>query len=191
MAQKKKAAPTRSFEQLVADAQIKRLVPLVQQQVALAFQGATQAVYKFVMGEKANMMSRQLAFERLLKANTTWFNDEALAFAIATVEDESQGLVPSVDPVKVGDKVRAKLQVKNAAGEYDEAEKFAIHQVGVQGQNGALQTGDAIEAAVLGLTVGGSKEFEMPQDVGEGAPLNCRIEVVTVSCAPGVQGPTA
>ncbi len=187
MAQKKKvAAPTRSFDEMVADAQIKRLQPIVQQQVTWAMQQASQAIYKFIMSERAQMQVRQMAFERLLKANAPWFNEDVLALEVAAVEDEAQGLVPSTEPAKVGDKVRVTVEIKGKDGTYGDANKFAIHQVGVKSPTDTLQTNEDIETAIVGLNVGESREFTMNYDNGDGTKGSeeAKVTLVAVSCMP-------
>ena len=187
MAKKKSAAPTKSFDELVSDTQIRKLQPMIQQMVGAAFQQATQAIYKFVLTERAALQTRQMAFERLLVANEPWFNMELLALEIAAVEDEAQGLVVSDAPAKVGDKVRVEACVKSeGAAEYGESSKFAIHQVGVKSPEGTYQTNEDLENAILGLRAGESREFDMSYFTGEGeskATDRAKVTVMRVSSA--------
>lgn len=192
---KKKTAPTptRSFDQLVADNQIKRLEPLVRQIVAEDMRGATQAIYQFIMGERAALQTRQMAFERMLKVHTPWFSEDTLAIEVAKVEDESQGLVPSTEPVAIGDKVRVNVSVKEPGADgkfsedYGEVIRFAIHEVGVKGVKGAgdeYQTNGSLEQAILGMVVGETKDFEMRENTGVETFTPCRVNVVMASRAP-------
>lgn len=182
---KKKATQTRSFDQLVADAQIKRLEPVVKEMVSLAMAGASQAIYKFVMSQRSATMTRQLAFERLLKANTPWFNENVLAAAVADVEDESQGLVACSDATKIGDKVRGTVAMKKSDGTFGEQEKIAIHQIGVENTAGTNQTTKELEDAIVGLKAGESREVALTQETENGPETTYALFTVEkVSRAP-------
>lgn len=179
---------TKSFDQLVADTTLERLKPYIQQQVGMAGQQILNSIYQTLMQERAMMQTRQLAFERLLRANTTWFNDEVLSLAVADVEDESAGLSGVTGPIVEGDKVRLEFsaQPSNAA-EPSQMSKLAVHSVMRKNPNGTVQTHEDLEKNLVGLSAGETKEFLIAEPAEEGKePENTRIKVtvIKVSRAP-------
>ncbi len=175
----------------MSQAQLNALKPYVQALVAEQFQQATQGIYQFVMNERSQMQTRQLAFERLLKANTTWFTEEVLALAVADVEDEALGLKTTDDAAKEGDKVRVELQVMaHNKTEWTPGNKLAIHELNVKGPNGSVQTHEALENAVIGMKVGETKEFLVPEPVEEGKePEHTRVKVEVKRISRALEAP--
>lgn len=171
--------PTQSFAQLMSDAQLNALKPYVQNLVAEQFQAATRGIYQFIMNERSMMMTRQLAFERLLKAHTDWFSEDLLGTTIADVEDEALGLVSVSTPVESGDKVRIEFQAQPTdQTEYGEVHKVIIKNVLTKGPNDTFQTHEALETGLVGLNLNDTREFMVPEPVDEGKdPEYTRIKV--------------
>lgn len=170
MAPKKNQHATKSFDEMVASVQTKQMDKVIEAKVMQLGQQLLPAVYNMIIRERAAMQTRQLAFERLLKANAPWFNDDVLALAVADVEDESEGRKPTDEPAQAGDKVRLELwgQPADAAG-YGEVQKLAIQGLMVRNpQNNAVQTDERLEEQLVGLKVGDVKEFLVPEPVAEG-----------------------
>jgi hypothetical protein len=179
---KKPQHASQSFAQMVSGAQLKALQPYIQQQVALAAQQMVGSIYQTMMSERAMMQTRQLAFERLLTKNTTWFNDEVLAMAVADVEDESAGMVSTEGPIAEGDKVRLEFAAQPSdAKEFSPMSKLAVHAVGRKNQQGTVQTHPELETNLVGMKVGDVKEFLIAEPVQEGKePENTRIKVQVI-----------
>lgn len=177
---KKKAHANRSFDQLVSDTTLARLKPYVQSQVMQASQQIIQSVYQAMMSERAMMQTRQLAFERLLTQNCPWFNEQVLAMAVAEVEDESAGYSSVDDEAKPGDKVRLEFQAKHLdQGEWSSSNKLAVNSLLAKNADGNVQTAsEAFEQNLVGMKVGETKEFLLPETVKEGEePENTRLKV--------------
>lgn len=177
---KKKPHQSHSFDQLVGDATVARLRPYIQQQVNEACNQVVQGVYQAMIGERAMIQTRQLAFERLLTKNCSWFNEDVLAMAVADVEDESSGAVAVEDEAKAGDKVRVEFQAKSKdQGEWSPSNKLAIHSLLTKGPGGTVQTGsEDFEKGVETMKAGETREFLLPEPAEEGKePENTRIRV--------------
>lgn len=172
--------PTQSFSQMMSQAQLNALKPFIQGLVAEQFQQATQGIYQFVMNERSSMMTRQLAFERLLKDNCPWFTEDALAMTVALVEDEALGLVQVTDEAKEGDKIRLDFQaMESTMKEYGKLNKLAIHSLNTKGPNGNVQTHETMEQTIVGMKLDEAREFLIPETVEEGKePEHTRIRVV-------------
>lgn len=180
MAAKKQGHPTNSFAQLVSDAQIKALQPFVKEMVAQAVAQAAQSLYMTMMQERAALLTRQLAFERLMTQNTTWFNENVLAMAVADVEDDSAGLVKA-DTVQENDKVRLELSVQNReTSEWTAPSKLAIHEVSkVSAQTQTVQTHVELEKGLIDMNLDETKEFTIPEQ--QGPDTTVRVTVKRVS----------
>ncbi len=192
---KKKPNQTRSFDQLVGDTTIARLKPYIQQQIGMLGQQIVQSIYQTMMQERSMMQTRQLAFENLLRRNTTWFNDEVLAMEVASVEDQAEGAT-EVEAAEEGDKVRVEFQSRYLdQGEWSTLQKLAVHSLLRKGPQGNVQTGsEAFEKALLGMKAGETREFLLPEVPEEGKePENTRIKVTVkrVSRRPGAPTPAA
>lgn len=177
---KKKPNQSRSFDQLVGDASVARLKPYIQDLVGQASQMMVQQVFQAMMSERSMLQTRQLAFENLLKKNCAWFNDDVLAMEVATVEDQAEGATAIEGPAEVGDKVRLEFQAKHLdQGEWSPVNKLAIHTLNVKSPQGQVQTGsEVLEAQLVGMAAGETREFLLPEVPGEGQePENTRIKV--------------
>lgn len=180
LANKKKPAPNRSFDQMVGDATMARLKPYISEQVAQASQQIVQNIYQAMMSERAMMQTRQLAFERVLKANAPWFTEDLLAMTVAEVEDESSGQVAVEDEIRLGDKVRLEFVARyNDVGDWTQVNKLAVHSLGSKGPGGNVQTNsEEFETGIVGMKAGETREFLMPEAEQEGKPSeNTRIKV--------------
>jgi FKBP-type peptidyl-prolyl cis-trans isomerase (trigger factor) len=188
LGKKKPQHQTHSFAQMMSAAQLKALEPYIQQLVAEQFRQATQGIYQFVMNERQMMTTRQLAFETLLSENTDWFTNEKLGLAIVKVEDDALGLKSVDDGAASGDKIRLEFQAMgHAQTEYSAVNKLTINDLQAKGPNGTVQTHEALETALLGMKVGETKEFLVPEPVEEGKePEHTKVKVTVkrISRAP-------
>jgi hypothetical protein len=191
---KKRPNQNLSFDQLVGDATVARLKPYIQQLVGQASQMMVQQVFQAMMSERSMMQTRQLAFESLLKKHCPWFSDDVLAMEVAEVEDKAEGAEVVEDGAQVGDKVRLEFQAKYLdQGEWSQVNKLAIHSLNTKGPQGQVQTGsEALEAGLVGMKAGETREFLLPEIPEEGKePENTRIRVTVkrVSRRPEPQAP--
>lgn len=196
LGKKKTQHQTHSFAQMMSQAQLKALEPYIQQLVANQFRQATQGIYQFIMNERQMMTTRQLAFETLLKENTEWFTEEKLGLAIVNVEDDALGLKSVDEPAAPGDKVRIEFQaMPHTQTEFTPPNKLAINDLQGKGPSGGVQTHEALEAAIVGMKVGETKEFLVPEAVEEGKEpehTKVRVTVKRISRAPTpVEAPKA
>jgi hypothetical protein len=190
---KKKPAANKSFDQLVGDATLARLKPFIQQSVNQAAQQIVQSFYQISMNERTMMQTRQMAFERLLKENCPWFNEDVLALAVADVEDEASGMKVVDDAAQAGDKVRLEYEVKpKDQGEWTAPAKLAVHSLLTKGPGGNVQTNEGLEAGLVGLRVGESRELLLPEPTEEGQePENTRVKVTVKRVSRVPEAPAA
>jgi hypothetical protein len=157
---------TGSFAQMVSKAQVEQLKPYVEQiadqKMAELANKIFSTVYQVVMQNQAQTQIRQLAFEKLLKEHTHWFKDEVLGLAVADVEDTAMGYESLSGPAQDGDKVRVEVL---AVTEGATLEKILINSLGSKNQMDLVQTFNHLEAALVGMSVGESKDLDAVDDV--------------------------
>lgn len=184
---KKKAAgttaphQTHSFAQLVSEAQLKSLQPWIAQQVNLLGQQLSSQMFQVIMREKAQMLTRQVALERILKANLNWFTEDAIATTVMDIEDESEGAkqIGPEDAIVDSDKVVVDFQTQASKEEaYGAVNKLSIFAVNTKGQAGTVQTHADLEAGLIGRKVGETFEFLIPEGaLPDKEPENTRVKV--------------
>lgn len=171
---------TKSWEQMMASAQLNALKPFIEQQVQMTGQIILQRLSSLVMENLANIQSRQLAFEKLLNVDS-----DKLALAVADVEDDASGCVAVDLPIQADDRVRIEYWAKKADTDSyeDRAERILIHELLKTNNEGRVQTLGSLESALVGMKSGDVQELKLalneePEDLKY---LDIKVKVVRVS----------
>lgn len=165
MADKKKSnvhsmRPTKSFDQMMSEAQLKALHPYISQEVTNAGRQILIQISNLVLQQLSEMKVRSFAVENILKAKLN-LTDEDVANAISDEEDKLMGYVEAVDGAKEGDLVRLEMQTVENGNPVDG--KMAIKSLGTVGPEGKVQTFSELEADIMGKVVGNSNKVVLTQ----------------------------
>lgn len=169
----KQTHPTRSFEQLVADATLAKFGGYINQEI----QSQVQVLKQQHAQNTSDLLTRIVALEEVLLENLPAVTKEVLANQIASVQDRNEGLVTITEgTVQLNDRVRIEVKTKTAdQTEFQGSSRLLLDKVG-SGQT----LGKELESSILGMTTGETKEVKF----GEDAALIASISLNRISRAP-------
>lgn len=162
---------TRSFEQMVADATSTRLKEYIQDQI----RGLAQGLMARQQQGFANSALRTVAIEELLMDKLGVTKDD-LANKVAVVQDRSEGFDPVDGAVELGDRTRLEIRTKTS----EQTEYAGTSRLLVDNTGSGNTLGKELEAAVLGMKVGETREVLFGKDNS----LQASITVQKVSRQP-------
>lgn len=181
---KKTPAPTASFADSVAQAQLNKLKPFIAEQAAqsvnLHGQFMLRKLSQMVAEDLSRIQTRQMALERILKKHNL-LEDETLFLEVSAVEDGILGYDQVTGPSQQGDQLRITVETKeDGAEQYGNQEKLRIVSL-MREQNGEVQSFKPLEEALVGTHVGDSVEvFIKPEKEDEkGAWVQATINVIS------------
>lgn len=146
--------PQRSFDQMVADATLARLSGYIDSEM----QQAAQAILGRQQQALGNIVTRLRALEEITieKLNES---KESLAARVATIEDRVEGF-EAAEAVEAGDRVRLEIQTRTA----DQTEFQGSSRLMVDNAGSGQTIGKELEASLLGMKAGESKEVKFGKD---------------------------
>lgn len=157
--------PTRSFEQLVAEATQVKLGAFIEGQIAELGQNLLARQQQSL----TSVMQRIIAIEEILLETVAGLTKDKLADRVATIQDRSEGFATVEDGlVAIGDRVRLEIKTKTAdQAEFQGSSRFQLDNTG----SGAT-LGAELETAVVGMKVGETKEISFGENKSLVASLN-------------------
>jgi len=164
-------------KQAQATAQEQALKNYVDSLVRAALDSYTKTISSMVIQEKTATMTRQLAFEKLLKQRTDWYNEEILAEAVAEVEDDAVGKTSTNTPIEVGDTVRMQFRLIKDGEPEAPWQKLALHSVARAFQD-RYQANEQFEKALIGLQTGAKSTLAFEE---EGGTTKVEVQIMRVS----------
>lgn len=164
--------PTRSFEQLVADATLSKLGGYIDDEI----HELGQSLLIRQQQAMSNLLTRLVAVEEILTEKLGMTKDD-LSNRVAAVQDRFEGFNEVTDrAVETGDRVRLEIATRTAdQSEYQGSSRLQIENAG-SGQT----LGSEIEGAVVGMKTGETKEITFGKD----ASLAAKITVNRISAKP-------
>lgn len=178
---KKKSMPQnhvqQSMGQMVSKAALAQMGPAIDQTIRQAIQQlgsqlATQSASTFEM-----LFSRILVLEEVLM-DKFQLTAEDFANMISDNEDKREGLVKVESPIEKGDTVRLEVATRTK----DQTEFQGQSKLKVQNTGSGQNMGPDLEAAIIGMSLGETKEVNFGKD-GE---MVAKLSINRISRAVGV-----
>lgn len=165
--------PQKSFDQMVAETTLQKFRPYIDQQL----QGVAGALAQQQQQQFENVYLRQTVLEQIVEEKLG-ITKEELANRVASVQDESLGLVPVKD-VAEGDRVRIEIKTKTKDQEEFQGEsRLLVDNVG-----SGNTLGPELEKPLVGMTTGESKEIAF----GKEKAMTALVTINRVSRRPKVE----
>jgi len=163
---KKKTHSNQSFSQLMSQAQLNALKPYIDQQSHIIL----NKVSKLVLDHLANIQTRHLAIESLLKSKVG-LTQEEINFEITEQEDMAFGY-QEAEVAAEGDLVRLEVRSKIVDAEnFSEWEKIRINSL-LRKVEDRVQTLLELENLIVGMVKNEEKEFVLKGE-GENSKDSC------------------
>lgn len=148
--------PTRSFEQLVAEATRAKLGAYIDEQI----EGAAQAILGRQQRALQGVFRRIVCLEEILMETVPGLTKESLAVRVSNIEDRADGFEATDEVVREGDRVRVEVKTRTIdQTEFQGASRLQIDNVG----SGAT-LGKELETAIIGMKAGETKEIKFGKD---------------------------
>lgn len=170
---KSKPRPTKSFEQLVADATLSKFSGYINFNVSQTGQAIAQKIGSTL----ADLKTRILVIEDILLEAIPTLTKDDIRRRVSEVEDKAAGLVAAEDGVVAkGDRVRVEIKTKTS----DQAEFQGASRMQIENAGSGNTLGSELEDAMIGMTVGETKEIKF----GEEGAMTASISMERISRKP-------
>lgn len=168
--------PTRSFDQMVADATMTRFSGFIEAEIERVGQDLL-ARQQAAMG---NLLTRLVATEEVL-SEKLGVSKTDLANRVAAIQDRFEGFVEVTGGVELGDRVRLEIKTRTAdQTEYQGSSRLQLEDAGT-----GRTLGKELEEALIGMSTGETKEVKFGKD-GE---LTASIQIDRISREPKAASP--
>jgi hypothetical protein len=162
---KSKPHATRSFEDMMASAQLKALQPFIQQQVLISGRENLMQLSQLLLQHLAEFRLRNFAIEAILKEKLG-VTDEDIAEKVSSEEDKIFNYSEVTYGASQGDLVR--FEITTTLGKDSKRQplngKVAIQALNSKNESGQVQTMSELEEALIGMTKGESKTLTLDSD---------------------------
>lgn len=175
-----KPKPTKSWEDMMAQAQLNALKPYIQAETQMATQAAFQKTLKLILENISTVQVRVWALERVLMKAGIVVSKEVLAEETAQIEDESINAESVEGPAAEGDIIRMEFSQRKADGSYPKAQAAIIHKLMNKVQD-HVQTYSELEESIVGKAKGEEFEVVIPAKQEGEKEVTLKIKVNRIS----------
>ncbi len=150
--------PQQSFQQMVSDASLNKLMPQVEDMVKHYVQNLGQQLAVQQSSTLETLFARVVVLESIVMEKLG-YSTEDLTSKVSELEDEKEGY-SQVEKAELGDMVRVEIATKTKdQTDFQGSSRLKIYETG-SGQT----FGPELESSILGMSTGETKEVSFGQD---------------------------